>query len=150
MNKKIAMYATGALIATGCGFGLVYYVLKRKSSSGCNASSCPIGSVCVNRVCEPVECVVDSECKGGKVCEGYRCSDPFCDSTKKCVNRTDKCSAGRCVPGRCPTDYECLDGSVCDTVHGSCIIDQGCTASGFVCPSGTLCDKNSKKCLSAN
>ena len=129
------------------GGGIAFYFLKGTKSSGCDASSCPVGQVCVNRKCEMVECVADFECKGKGICEGYKCVDSICSSSKKCIQRTDKCDAGRCVPGICPTDYECLEGSICDTNTGSCVYPSDCTSKGFVCPADKVCDGFTKMCV---
>jgi hypothetical protein len=150
MNRKtkMALMAAGVAVVAGGGAGLTYYLLKKRGKTpGCDASSCPVGQVCVNGACVKVECSADSGCKSGKICESHVCVDPLCSATKKCAKITDKCSGGRCVPGRCPTDYECLSGTVCDPATGTCVDHRDCTVQGFTCDAGQVCDRVTRECV---
>lgn len=146
MNKGELMFLIAGGAAAVLGGSLYFLWKKKQQRPRCDASSCKIGTICQSDVgCVPAECNSDAECKDGKVCEGYKCADPFCDSDKKkCVNETDKCDGGRCMPGRCSEDYKCSEGSVCNTGSGTCVED--CTISKK-CPSGFVCDHKSKACV---
>ncbi|MBN2493201.1 MAG: hypothetical protein JXR96_01315 [Deltaproteobacteria bacterium] len=66
-----------------------------------------------------VECLVDSQCEGGKICDlNGSCKSPECSIESDCQAGHD-CVSGRCV-AICELDLDCETGSVCDHGTGTC------------------------------
>ncbi len=133
-------------------------------SEHCNSDSdCPVGTYCKNSTCD-FDCVLDSECDEGKICDSRgRCSLPSDEDEAEsqdaeqitCAN-DEECPAGNfCTPlGVC--GFECIDDSNCGenqfcdprgrckTIGGDsdsevvCINDEDCP-SGFYCNIERMC-----------
>lgn len=72
------------------------------SSHGCNSSACPGGTVCNPVTGDCVECLIDSNCPTGRVCENNTCKVPFggfCTSSSQCVSTAPCCKNGQCKTG---------------------------------------------------
>ncbi|MBL93520.1 MAG: hypothetical protein CMH56_17100 [Myxococcales bacterium] len=99
--------------------------------AGCESNDdCSLGAICNNRNGECVElnaqiqCVEDSHCPFGSVCENFACAQ--------------SCR----VNGDCPPGRPCMNG-VCSASTGACNLDNG----NHYCDYGQLCDGNSMQCV---
>jgi hypothetical protein len=93
--------------------------------------------VCINEVCESVQCVTDGHCPDdGNVCTGApSCGGDYTCQTGANVDNGTVCGAGDvCFDGTCregcTTDAECDDGLVCNGT-------ETCDLGTFTCQSGT-------------
>lgn len=121
-----------------------------------SACTCAPGVTCSTRedctdaqkpYCAPalgrcVECIEDSMCQDGFVCN----AEGRCEAG--CREPDTRCSLGRiCVAGtgcvECQEDAQCGPGHVC--ANDACV--PGCSAANPVCPQGTVCDVNAGRCV---
>ena len=94
-------------------------------------SSCPLPQSCVGAtaltpgICTPIVCTIDSNCRGGYVCQNTACVPNGCLS---CLT-TQQCLANICVPIPCTTT--CSNNLVC--IGGFCAIN-ACTSCPVTSP----------------
>lgn len=108
-------------------------------AGSCRDENCPVGEVCVNDQCTPVDecdgvcCPSDSECVQG-VCQVLDpCSQITCPSNSECV---DGICQYNCPPPPDPcADVKCCEGTVCRL--GRCEKIDPC--ENVECPSGKTC-----------
>lgn len=76
-----------------------------------------------------VDCVVDSQCPAGKICDLQgNCVDPECQTVAECPQGL-VCYQSRCVP-ECKTQQDCPEGTICAGRPGRCITAR-CTENGI-------------------
>lgn len=99
--------------------------------------------VCVQGQCQ--ECVNDSNCKTGFVCQQNKCAPkPECTPEKGC-GPGKGCEAGKCVTHECEKDGDCKDGATCQ--EHSCVKAPGTCNRNDDCPGGQECQAG--KCATA-
>ena len=101
-----------------------------QARAGCESNDdCALGAICNNQNGECVElnaqiqCVEDSHCPFGSVCENYACAQT--------------CR----VNGDCPPGRPCLSG-FCSPASGACNLDNG----NHYCEFGQICNSGSSQC----
>lgn len=103
-----------------------------------NSSECSLDEVCVEGLCELVECSLaagEELCPADAVCVGTICRfAPTCGSDAGCVDVLGVCDrdSGRCVPG-CSTNAECGGRRTTSCVDSACV---------YACSSDAQCDDN--------
>ena len=96
---------------------------RRRGKCGSNEKKCH--GTCIKKS----QCCNDSDCSGGKVCQGKSCTCP--SGTKDC--------AGSCIPsGNCCTSGDCGECEGCQggTCVSGCLPGQICQGGTCACPSG--------------
>ncbi|MFW6369050.1 MAG: hypothetical protein ACOC0J_00520, partial [Myxococcota bacterium] len=112
---------------------------------GCGTTGCETGFTCDSLTgrCLPDEgCSSDADCDPPSlICEGTDCVagclSTGCGYEEHCDEATGRCAAGCVLDSDCnPPDTICSE--------GSCLAPEDCLADG--CPSGELCDFDSRLC----
>ncbi len=111
---------------------------------GCKAPNDCVGSkpYCATALDSCVQCLQDSHCAGGEICNAYG----ICEAG--CRNDTDRCSLGQvCLAGagcvQCTADAQCAVGQVCTA--NQCV--PGCSILKPACAAGLVCDTKKATCV---
>ena len=87
------------------------------------------------------DCVVDTDCPRGKICNGVKHCVDGCRKNTDC-GKDNYCSDEfKCVP--CLINAHCRDGKVCDQLSNQCV---ECTKDND-CSYNQKCDTSEKKCV---
>ena len=102
-----------------------------QARAGCESNDdCSLGSICNvnNGEClelnNQIQCILDSHCPYGSVCQNYQCS-MMCRQN-----------------GDCPPGQPCLNGA-CNTSSNACNLDNG----NHYCDFGQICNESSNQCF---
>ncbi len=106
-------------------------------------ASCGGGQVCFDGGCVPGDCLANSDCMAGKICDVSARTCNTCSGDNACqaaFGANQLCLNGACTPGNCRTAAMCSDGKICvNNFCGACP-DDGACASGY--GPGHLCISN--------
>jgi len=155
-----------AAIIAGCGSQVVEFPEGADTTDGgtpdgdsgngpCVDSNCPVGQVCQNNVCTPVDPCDGVTCPAGSICRDGSCtSEDPCEGVT-CPN--GQCVDGQCPPpacdgGSCPTDggppKDPCDGVCCpknkECKNGACVPKDPC--AGVQCPESRVCKNGQCVC----
>ena len=107
---------------------------------------------CLDALVSQPECVSDSDCPAGEVCDGGTCGvAPECTSDAEC-SESEWCVQGECLPllascgsdADCPAGQACINGA-CEPAIAGCNSDADCPP-GMGCSNGTCKPKEAPTC----
>ncbi|MFC1682544.1 hypothetical protein ACFL0X_02920, partial [Nanoarchaeota archaeon] len=100
-------------------------------------SDCSTGEICEDNVCEEVECIVNSDCSTGEICEDNVCEEVPPGCVPDCLDKNcggDGCG-GSC--GICEDEWKCSE-------NGNCVYNLNCLDTcdflDYGCGTHTICD----------
>ena len=141
-------------------------------------SDCAEDLLCDDGTCVEVECLDDTHCDAGSICEEDECvEDTSCEDDTDCDD-DQICEERECVEAECIVDVDCEEGFICDlnecieaprceddsdceannercdTMSGECVWiaddPDNCGAVGRVCPNDGVCGGGVCGCGLAN
>jgi Cys-rich repeat protein len=133
-NAAVFAVAVFALTLGGCACEPGVRCTQRADCSD------PSKPYCASALGACVECIENAQCAAGQVCNAIGACEPGCTE--------GSCETGQvCKPGQgcvqCVTDVQCGPQRVC--ANDLCVM--GCSAANPGCPTGLVCDTDSRKCV---